>query len=1168
MAQFGITAWGAWFVEALEDYDESGRLSRGKSYANTGKVKELSIKEGTATAKVAGRSQPWYTVRVHFKSLKKFEIEILAGIFKEDPLLLPRVEAGELPAELLDKLKRGGIELIPKRWKDMKRDCSCPDWGDPCKHMAAVYYLLAKEIDQDPRVLFALRGIDLRALPAGLIADSVAWSPEAEPGALFVPPPDCSPDCSPDGSLNGSVYPSLAASENYTGLISALLPKETRFADGDFAAALIALYHDAARPQRNAESEPRIERRCSSAHFRLVLPEGSSDPASAPLAPPRVSACFTSGETRSMGLMELVGLFLSFSSDAGTEEYRYLFHFSRFLASVWRTGAFIPTPRLAEGRLSVLWRPLTYVREIKALMTRYAELFTPGLAPEMPAPRSAQRLRPSASSLAGYLASSCLTQWAREYSSRMPPQGTGLDEACGLFFSGESIDVSKPGKQAMPRALAVWLAPLCVDFSRCAFRFTLGYKPSAKAADGREGGAFSLAAAFLPRGAAASKPIALKDASLSPGGAEALRNAAVLRAYLPELDALSAKKSVSIDEDRLAAFLSEAGPVLRRLGAEIVLPKALHRNLKPRPSIRVEAKGTEALSSYLGLDTLLSYERGIAIGDRIMSSREFEDLVREKRRLVVFKEGFVLLDPVEAARLLEGAKSPSPLGALDLLRARLSGDAIFSADAEELAASLFRERTVPVPSSLGATLRPYQERGYRWVYSNLINGFGCVLADDMGLGKTVQAIAVMLRLREEGLAGDGVLVIAPAALLTNWERELARFAPSLPLSRYHGPKRALRDRDGVTITTYPTAVRDAAILSDRGFSLLVADEAHLLKNAATKQARALKGMSARYKLALSGSPVENKLEDMRSLFDLVLPGYLGNPADFKKAFRVPIELERNEAAADRLKRITSPFLMRRLKTDPDIAPELPGKTTIDEYATLAKEQAALYESLVREGMGRAERAREPGARLALVLALITGLKQICDHPRVYDKESPMKAALSGKARLLVELLAQILERREKVLVFSQYVECLSLLKRIVSEELDEDCLVYSGRMSQSARVEAVEAFQNDGGRRIMLVSLKAGGLGLNLTAASRVIHYDLWFNPAVENQATDRAFRIGQTRKVFVHRFITAGTFEEKIDAMLKSKRELAELSVASGESWLSNMSDKELREIFGELQY
>jgi SNF2 family DNA or RNA helicase len=343
----------------------------------------------------------------------------------------------------------------------------------------------------------------------------------------------------------------------------------------------------------------------------------------------------------------------------------------------------------------------------------------------------------------------------------------------------------------------------------------------------------------------------------------------------------------------------------------------------------------------------------------------------------------------------------------------------------------------------------------------------------------------------------------------------------------------------------------------------VADEAHLLKNAETRGSKTVKNLHATFRLALSGTPVENRLEDMRSLFDFVLPGYLGTPDGFKKQYRIPIEMHRQKEIADELRSITSPFLLRRLKTDKTIIADLPEKIVSDEYAALEKEQAALYESVVSSVLNDSVKMEEPQKRSALILKLLTGLKQICDHPRVYDKESPAVSSLSGKARLLVTLLGEILAGGEKTLIFSQYVETLECLEKIIRGELEEEALVYHGGLSQARRSEVVEKFQTDKASRILLVSLRAGGLGLNLTAASRVIHYDLWYNPAVENQATDRAFRIGQQRNVFVHRFITKTSFEEKIEAMLKSKQELADMTVGSGESWLARMSHEELKALF-----
>jgi SNF2 family DNA or RNA helicase len=344
--------------------------------------------------------------------------------------------------------------------------------------------------------------------------------------------------------------------------------------------------------------------------------------------------------------------------------------------------------------------------------------------------------------------------------------------------------------------------------------------------------------------------------------------------------------------------------------------------------------------------------------------------------------------------------------------------------------------------------------------------------------------------------------------------------------------------------------------------MLLVDEAHLMKNADTRVSRTVKLLRSRYRLALSGTPVENRLEDLRSLFDFILPGYLGNASEFREQYRIPIEVMRSREQANSLRKITAPFLLRRLKTDKKIIKDLPDKIVSNEYAVLEKGQAALYESVVAESIKKSEKT-DAKDRSALILSMLTSLKQICDHPRVFDKESPAVSELSGKAQLLLTLLGEILANCEKTLIFSQYVETLDCLERIIKKELDEAPLLYHGGLSQNTRNGIVSRFQNDPAARILLVSLKAGGLGLNLTAASRVIHYDLWYNPAVENQATDRAFRIGQTSNVFVHRFITKNSFEEKIDAMLSSKRELADMTVTSGESWLTRMSHAELKALF-----
>jgi SNF2 family DNA or RNA helicase len=721
---------------------------------------------------------------------------------------------------------------------------------------------------------------------------------------------------------------------------------------------------------------------------------------------------------------------------------------------------------------------------------------------------------------------------------------------------GFYIDISTPAFRSLPTAIDRWLSVLHINF--CAYCYAITIKDLSKDINNfnLEAKDFSISMEVITEQEDTTKKIPLfkcKDL-------EILRAPVALSNYLPEIRELTHNQNVTLSEPRLVSFLDSASNLLTRLGMTVNLPKSLAKELKPRLVIKANTTGS-SLVKYLDLNALQDFQWQIAIGDEVISFEDFKKLVREKRALVRFRDGFVKMNPEEFSRLLKKAKSASP-DINDFLKAHFSGDSVLEFDARETIDNLFREHNFPIPESLNAQLRPYQKRGYNWVCSLLLSGFGCILADDMGLGKTIQSIAALLRLKEEGLLQNGCLIIAPAALLNNWEKEMSRFAPKLKLSRYHGSRRRIDRKSDIFLTTYQTAVRDSEKLKKEAFSLLLADEAHLMKNAETRVSRTIKQLRSQYRLALSGTPVENRLEDLRSLFDFILPGYLGDAGKFKEQFRIPIEVMRNKEQADCLQKITSPFLLRRVKTDKNIIKDLPEKIVTNEYAVLEKEQAALYETVVAESMKKSGEI-EAKERSSLIFYLLTSLKQICNHPRVYDKESPAIAELSGKAQLLVTLLQEILANREKTLVFSQYVETLDCLERIIKKELGEAPLIYHGGMNQNVRASVIEKFQTDPSARILLISLKAGGLGLNLTAASRVIHYDLWYNPAVENQATDRAFRIGQKRTVFVHRFITKNSFEEKIDSMIASKQELADMTIKSGESWIARMSHEQLKELF-----
>ncbi len=434
-------------------------------------------------------------------------------------------------------------------------------------------------------------------------------------------------------------------------------------------------------------------------------------------------------------------------------------------------------------------------------------------------------------------------------------------------------------------------------------------------------------------------------------------------------------------------------------------------------------------------------------------------------------------------------------------------------------------------------------------------GLGGCLADDMGLGKTITLIALHLHRQPAG----PTLVVCPASLLGNWEREIRRFAPGTPVLRFHGSSRSLAD-EGFVLTTYGTMRLDAHRLAAHRWGLVVADEAQHVKNPLSGTAKGLRTIPAAARVALTGTPVENNLSELWSILDWTTPGLLGSLGAFRRRWAEPIEARRDAAAADRLARLVRPFLLRRHKSDPGIAPELPPKTETDQPVGLTHEQAALYEAVVRETLAQI-RAASGMARRGLVMKLLTALKQICNHPAQYLKETkPQLAGRSGKLDLLDELVATITAEDGAVLVFTQYVAMARLLERHLRERGLQTQLLHGGTPVPQ-REEMVRRFQ-DGEAPIFLLSLKAAGTGLNLTRADHVIHYDRWWNPAVEEQATDRAYRIGQTRPVQVHRMIAEGTIEDRIAEMLRSKRELADAVLASGDAALTELSDADLAEL------
>lgn len=662
-------------------------------------------------------------------------------------------------------------------------------------------------------------------------------------------------------------------------------------------------------------------------------------------------------------------------------------------------------------------------------------------------------------------------------------------------------------------------------------------------------------------------PRARVDAAL------ALRRAARVWPPLARLAELDVPGVLALSEEELHDLLGRAAPRLEAAGVAVHWPRDLAKDLTATAVVRPAPGSATDGTGFLETGALLRFRWQLSLGGEELTEGEMDELAEAHRPVVRLRDQWVLVDPgiVRRARKRElGLLDP-----VDALSVALTGTAEVDGETVEAvptgSLALLRERLtaglVPAqpPPGLHATLRDYQRLGLAWLELMTSLGLGGVLADDMGLGKTVTVIA--LHLSRARLPGERpTLVVCPASLLGNWQREINRFAPGVPVRRFHGGERRLDLLGGgFVLTTYGTLRSSAPRLAEQRWDLVVADEAQHVKNPRSATAQALRTVPAAARIAVTGTPVENNLSELWALLDWTTPGLLGPLTTFRARHARAVEngehLENPEAAA-RLSRLVRPFLLRRRKSDPGIVPELPPKTETDRPVPLTREQAALYEAVVRESMAAIE-AAEGMSRRGLVLKLLTSLKQICNHPAQYLKEGAgaRLAGRSGKLALLDELLDTILAEDASALVFTQYVSMAKLLAEHLADRAVPAELLHGGT-PVAERDHLVDRFQQ-GRTPVLVLSLKAAGTGLNLTRAGHVVHYDRWWNPAVEDQATDRAYRIGQTQPVQVHRMITEGTVEDRIAAMLSDKQALADAVLGGGgDSSLTELTDRDLADL------
>lgn len=768
----------------------------------------------------------------------------------------------------------------------------------------------------------------------------------------------------------------------------------------------------------------------------------------------------------------------------------------------------------------------------------------------------------------------------------------------GLVTPGGRVSGDERELEELAGRVASWLEPVWGQggpFRTC-FRLDPPEEVDAggrvEAGDGRWALRFFLQASDDPSLLVPAREVWAGGADLLVGGAAQpqerlladLARAARLFAPVERGLASPCPEECLLEVEEAYRFLTEGAPLLEEYGFGVLLPAWWAKGPgRPRLGVqlRVRPAAGGARSGILGMDSLVEYDWQVALGDDTLDPEEFRRLAELKVPLVKVRGQWVELRPEEIRAALERWERRAGrmrLGeALRLgLEGSLPGGVPVSVRGEGDLAGLWdalpeaRFCELPTPAGFRGELRPYQVRGYSWLAFLRRLGMGACLADDMGLGKTIQLIALLLHEREQGLSRGPTLLVCPTSVLGNWEREVHRFAPSLRVLVHHGPERAAGEQfaraarqHDLVITSYPLVARDLDTLRVVEWEGVVLDEAQNIKNPSARQAQAVRELRATYRVALTGTPVENHLGELWSIMDFLNPGYLGPAARFRETFAIPIERYGDSERAARLRRLVGPFILRRAKSDPGILDDLPPKQEGNVYCPLTREQATLYEAVVREMLERVEDS-EGIQRKGLILGALTRLKQVCNHPAHFLGDGSRLEGRSGKLERLREMLEEVLASGDRALVFTQFRQMGALLRQYLEETFGVPVLFLHGGVPRSERDRMVAAFQaaRARGPRLFVLSLKAGGVGLNLTAARFVFHYDRWWNPAVEDQATDRAHRIGQTGPVQVYRLICQGTLEDRIAELIESKRALADRVVGKGESWLTELSTEEIRRL------
>lgn len=1162
---FGTTWWGNRWLQSLTHIDYENRIPRGASYARSGAVSEIKVNGNIIKAKVQGRRVKPYSVTLIIPPFFPEDIDKLIDGIIAHPEIVSKMLKHELDPAVLDIASECNLKIFPEKWTDFKMQCNCPDWAVPCKHIAAVIYMMSREIDNNPFVVFQIHNVDL-------LAELKARGVEVVAAARMSEVPLLKDIVKCRAAKDLSIAPPQFHRVNFSELsdrlevLLMLLPQNPTFdVSGDFKEK----YSDHIRrfqqfAHKFLDGKITVERlfganRINEAGRRIT--EDTEFSLDMDFCLDWALLSLDNKVSESDLLAETARInpgFLPDYSPSTVALHQGIFTAIHLLAN----GDVEPQIVKLENKLfAVRWLPCKIDPEVGNVLSSLDSLIPDKMIRISTGKRSKYVL-----SKAELLVSFLLSKMIPEISL------TSHSPLTGLFFDNHQIGFTQPGETEIPRSICAWLSSYNIRRSR--------YTPTLIIDEVDDLFEMNIVISNLDEENVASVPLSLvlTDDKYAASRLETLKTLADLAVIIPDVNEYVSDKGstpLKYGMEQLGALLINIIPAVRLLGVKVLMPKALETLIRPKPTLRIKKKNQESITS-LRLSDLFDFEWEVALGDDVVSVEEFRNLLGNAGNLLKFKGTYVYMDILDLQKVNDALSetknvTPGQLLQTALLGSYKSAPVTMTDEARALIKHFTEEEEIPVPSGINAELRPYQKRGYSWLYRNLRIGFGSILADDMGLGKTLQTITLIQKLKEDGqLKEKSVIIVVPTGLLSNWQSEISRFAPKLTSFIYHGTAREMpKHIPDVFLTSYGTLRSDAKFFAKKQWAVMIIDEAQNIKNPTTAQCKSVKSIPADTHIALSGTPVENRMSEFWSIMDFANNGYLGNLKSFGEEYAKPIQVFNDENCAARFRKVTAPFMMRRMKTDKSIINDLPDKIVLDEYSSLTPNQAALYHKTLEAAMAKIEDKdtsdnKSLFERQGLILQMILALKQICNHPSQYLKNEDLRPELSGKVEMLLDRIESIVDAGEKVLIFTQFREMGDMIMEFAAQRLGTAPLFYHGGCSVKQRNDMVSMFQNSREHKVFVLSLKAAGTGLNLTAASHVIHFDLWWNPAVEAQATDRAYRIGQDKNVIVHRFITKDTFEEKINEMIQRKKHLAEMTVATGENWIGKLSNKELHEIFG----